>query len=451
MPSAEARGHGRRTLARRLAWILALTATAAAAVALGTAMLLADALVFEQVERSARDAAAVLAAELDENPTLIGEIEPEARELGIDMRVAVTRGGRVIAGDATVAVAGDRPCALDEATGELVCRRATADDPAVVVYAAAPAERVYGHRGPFALAAAVVLVVVLLGASLLGVLLARRILAPVERLRQTVIDVNASAPAAVRLPPPSDLEELDALRSALGNLLGRLDAELARTRNFAANAAHELRTPLTKILAELELAAESEAPDVAATLDRLRATSARLAALIERLLLLATPHEALQATSQAASMSALAEALAERRDPQESARLRIDAPDADGLVRGDPVLLAAALDNAVDNALKFSAGPVTVTVREDGAAQRVWVDVDDEGPGVPEAQAAALFEPFTRAPAMSQRPGHGLGLALCSHIARAYGGSVRFVPGRAVGARLRLELPLAPERPSARA
>ena len=393
MPSGDG---PRSTLARRLAWTLALTSTLAAAVATGTALWLADVLVVDQVERSAADAAKVLSAELDETPALIPEIEEEARELGIDMRVAVARNGRAIAGDPAVVVASSEPCTRHGAGRDLVCRRAMASDPAVVVVCgrtrraslrSPPTVRPGGDRGAAGGGRG--------GGRCSGRTMARRFLAPLERLRRTVVDVDASAPASVHLPAPTGLAELDALRSALASLLERLDDELQRTRRFAANAAHELRTPLTKIGVELELAAEGAAEDAPATFVRLRRTTERLGVLLERLLLLATPHEALE-TEQGTSMSALAESLPEAREPEHAARLRIETPDADGLVRGDPVLLTAALDNAVDNALKFSSGPVTVTVHEDPGAGTVVVDVDDEGPGVPEDRAAELFEPFAR-------------------------------------------------------
>jgi signal transduction histidine kinase len=442
MPSGDEAQPRPRSLARRLAWTLALSAAVASTVALATAMFLADALVVEHVERSTRNATAVLAAELDEKPELISEFDEEVRELGIDVPVAVARDGQRVAGDPSVALGQDEPCAM-QPTGEFICQRAMATDPAVVVYAAAPADRVHGHRTPLAIAAIAVLAVVAAIAGLLGVVLARRVLAPVDRLRETVADVDASAPGSVRLPPESGLEELDALRSALANLLHRLDAELERTRTFAANAAHELRTPLTKLGVELELAAESNEPSPAETFARLQKTTARLTALTERLLLLATPHEALETSTQATSMAGLAEEVTERRSPEDRPRLHIDVGDDDGLVRGDPVLLAAVVDNAVDNALKFSDGPVTVTVHEDPDNARVIVDIDDEGPGVSDASASALFDPFARAPEARRRPGHGLGLALCAHITQAYGGTVHFVPDRPAGARLRIDLPLA--------
>ncbi|MGB1277802.1 MAG: hypothetical protein ACPG77_18800, partial [Nannocystaceae bacterium] len=153
-------GIARRTLARKLAWTLTVVAAAAAIVTSVAAMGVADILMVAQVRRSAQDASGVLAAELDENPALIAELEDEAAELGITMRVAATRDGKLISGTPMSLPEGDHECFDDELAGGLVCRRAMATDPRVFVYAAASAERVYGHRRPFALAAVGVLLVV---------------------------------------------------------------------------------------------------------------------------------------------------------------------------------------------------------------------------------------------------------------------------------------------------
>ncbi|HWB75315.1 MAG TPA: HAMP domain-containing sensor histidine kinase, partial [Nannocystaceae bacterium] len=230
-----------------------------------------------------------------------------------------------------------------------------------------------------------------------------------------------------------------ALRTALASLLDRLDAELARARRFAASAAHELRTPLTKILAELELARETSDDATRVGLVRIERTTTRLATLTERLLLLATPHEAL-ATDTGASLSQVAEELARTRSPSEMARIDVVTGDPDAWVRGDEVLLAAMLDNVVDNALKYSRGRVRVSVCEvDHDAVLV---VADEGPGIPETLARDAFLPFRRGQDAQGTPGHGLGLALVAHIARAYEGGVELVEPTRPGARVRIRLPL---------
>ena len=426
----------RKTLVGKLAWTLTLSSLFVAVFSIAVAMLVADAMIVQQAERATREAGMVLAGELSEDPALSSHLDEELRELGLDVRADVTLSGTLVAGGGELAALDPgEDCVTEPGRGDLVCSTAVPEQPELRVYTATPFERAHAHRQPGLLAAAGVLGLVLLGSGAFGTFAARRFLAPLDRLRAAVVEVDAAAPSSMQLPAPTGLQELDALRAALLNLAERLEDELQRARRFAANASHELRTPLTKISVELELAAE-EAEDPT-SLARLRAQTDRLVLLTERLLLLGTPREGLQ-TNQGAAMSELIEDLPERRSPEDAARLRLETPQSDGLVRGDPVLLTTLLDNAVDNALKFSSGPVHVTLRDvDG---KVVIDVDDEGPGVSAADATALFEPFARAPTARARPGHGLGLALCAHIAAAYGGRVSFVPGRPVGARFRIEL-----------
>jgi signal transduction histidine kinase len=415
------------TLARRLAWTLALSSTLAAVLALVIALPLADALIRGQIEREVSGAAAVLAAELAEKPSLSGELDEEAKELGIDGRVTIED---LDAGTPT-------GCGRVE-SGTFACHRQLAHDPARAVVVAIPVARLTEHRASLWIAGFGVLIVALLSAALVGRSLAARVLAPLASLQRAVIDIDASAPTAIELPPKTGFAELDALRSALANLLERLDTELTLTRRFTSAAAHELRTPLTKMLAELELAAEGGASASPAALERLHQTTAHLVTLTERLLSLATPSDALD-SDRATSIAALAEALGDRRSPTEVARLEIVTDEGDGLVRGDEILLAAMLDNVVDNALNFSTGSVRVSVQE--RAGEVLIAVEDTGPGVPDELSSELFLPFRRASQNQARPGHGLGLALVAHVAQACGGSARFVPDRPSGARVEICLP----------
>ncbi|MCX4248113.1 sensor histidine kinase [Paraliomyxa miuraensis] len=430
-----------RTLAGRLATTQTAVAIIAVAIAMVTAMLLADTLIVTRVEDSVSAAARVMQVELDEQPEEVSHVEEEARVLGIDGRVAVVKAGRVLHGDQGMPAEVGQGCWLSEgASGsELICGAPLSAWPGAMVLVAVPTERVHGHRPALLLAAGIALVVVAAVARGVGGALAQRLLAPLDRLRGAVADADAASPQTMALPPRTGLEEIDALREALASLSTRLGEELGRARRFAASAAHELRTPLAKMRAELELASESPVGDDARerALPRLIRTTARLETLTERLLVLATPHDAL-AGDHCTSLAQVVEDLVERRFGEHADRLRLEVCEGDALVRGDEHLLAAMLDNLVDNALKFSEGPVRVAVAED--EQEVVLDVDDEGPGVPVTAQHELFEPFRRGSG-AHGPGHGLGLALVRHVVRASGGRVAFVRKREVGTSVRVCLP----------
>jgi hypothetical protein len=96
-------------------------------------------------------------------------------------------------------------------------------------------------------------------------------------------------------------------------------------------------------------------------------------------------------------------------------------------IRGDPVLLAQALGNLIDNALKYTpeGGSIRVEVRR-GPSHSVGVTVSDSGPGIPDGDRAKVIERFYRGDASRGTPGVGLGLSLVDAVARLHGSSLRF-------------------------
>jgi len=101
--------------------------------------------------------------------------------------------------------------------------------------------------------------------------------------------------------------------------------------------------------------------------------------------------------------------------------------------------LRRAITNLVDNALRYAGEPIEVEARMDGG--RVVVEVLDRGPGIPEAEAERLKQPFTRLdPARGGRGGAGLGLAIVERVARAHGGRLELLPRPGGGLTARLSL-----------
>jgi signal transduction histidine kinase len=259
---------------------------------------------------------------------------------------------------------------------------------------------------------------------------------PLEALSRSLATWRPEASTAPELGPPGEYEEVEAIRAALRDLAARLQTLLQQSQRFAADAAHEIRTPLTALRAELELLAEeSRAPEREALL-RACARVARLSDLVDRLLFLALPPEKLHEGFETLSVADLVEQVAS--ELSEANRLRLElAISSEGLVRGDLALLRSLISNAVENALKFAPeGPVTVRVEEEGD---VVLRVADRGPGIPRELRERVFDAFFRG-RQSAAPGHGLGLALIGHIARAHGGSAEFADSGS-GAELIVRLP----------
>jgi signal transduction histidine kinase len=187
-------------------------------------------------------------------------------------------------------------------------------------------------------------------------------------------------------------------------------------------------------------AAPEEWPLVA---DRLLAEEARLEAVIADLLLLASLDEGAASEHVVVDLAELADEEARRRAPdREGVTIEVDAPAA-ALVQGSRTQLRRAVVNLLDNAGRHARSTVRLSVlQRDG---RIRVLVDDDGPGIPEADRERVFERFTRLDEHRARTtgsgGAGLGLSLVRRIAERHGGTATVGTAPLGGARLVVDLP----------
>jgi len=265
-------------------------------------------------------------------------------------------------------------------------------------------------------------------------------LRPVEALRRGAEDFSGGA-GAQRLPVPEGGDEIHRLAVTLNGMLDRLEAGRARQREFVADAAHELRSPLTNMRTQLEVAQHlGGSADWARVADDLLADAARLGRLVDDLLLLA----------RADSSAGL-----ERAEPVELGGLLRDvcarypsvtlAPvDCPVWTVGEPDGLRRVVSNVLDNAVRHASTSVTVTARARGGA--AVVTVADDGPGIPAADRARVFERFTRLDDGRARDGGGagLGLAIVGELVRRHGGTVSLRDATPTGLRVEIGLPAAP-------
>jgi signal transduction histidine kinase len=212
----------------------------------------------------------------------------------------------------------------------------------------------------------------------------------------------------------------------VNELLGQVEAALARERRFVADTSHELRTPLAALRTELELALRRERSreELEAALRSAAEETDRLSQLAEDLLVLARSDEGELPVRREQLVAAdvlgdvrerYVRRAAEAKRPLE---VRVD----DGLALNvDRLRVEQALGNLVENALRHGRGRILLEARASNG--RVELHVQDEGDGFPPGFLPSAFEPFARSDPSRSSQGAGLGLAIVEVIARAHGGT----------------------------
>lgn len=283
----------------------------------------------------------------------------------------------------------------------------------------------------------------LLAGLAVGYGLADRALRPVDAVSRLAGRIATSGRYKERVPEVRGADEIARLTQTVNAMLGRLESAIEREKAFALAAAHELRTPLSVLHARASLSLERErTPEQYRQALRVVDETARdLNATVESLLLLARSQQAPPA--QPVYLDGLALEAAEGLQTQAEARkVRVHLQLEPAPARGDPSGLRSAVSNLLGNALKYGQEGGQVWIRSGAEVGTVWVEVTDDGPGIPEADLERLRQPFQRGPGLQGGGGAGLGLALVGAIAEQHGG--RLVLGRAAegGLRARLELPV---------
>ncbi len=264
-------------------------------------------------------------------------------------------------------------------------------------------------------------------------------LRPLTELSRDV--ASRSAVDLTALAPKDVPREVSPLVFAVNELMARLRRTIAAQRRFIADASHQLRTPLAVVQTKAELALREEDPAaVVKALTDLHEHSRATTHLATQLLALARadPEQAgegrevdLHAVAREACAALVPHALAHAVD--------LGFEGAGPLpVVGREHLLREAIANLVHNAFDYGARPGTVTVSVARRGGEAVLAVEDDGPGIPEAERAHVLERFYRIPGTGGA-GAGLGLAIVKQIAESHGAALHLLSG-AGGRGLRVEL-----------
>jgi signal transduction histidine kinase len=404
-----------RSLAQRVVLSVVLGSLLAGVIVAGVTVVLANRLAREQEDHHLLAAAGTLAFELDvKRYDPLYAVADETRELAhTGMLVALFESGRLLAGAASLPFVPPGTC---QSTPSL--RVCAVGAQRWVALAGRSHTRLRAHSDVTLKAA----VTALLGTSLLStglaLLLAFAAVKPLDKLTRALSQLPVHAREDPDLGPASGVYEVDTLRASLQAALNASRRALARSRSFTGDAAHQLRTPLATLIAELDLALEGVDDASKGECTRARLEATRLSTLIDRLLILANPEDAIQ-LSTSVSLTQLVEVAIEALPEQE--RTRVERSGHSVTLEADPTLLLTAIVGALESALECSSGSVRVVTRP--ATDSDTLSIEDDGPS------------FT-GPEQGARAGDGVWLAVVRRVTALHGAEAHLE-----GSKLELRFP----------
>jgi signal transduction histidine kinase len=285
-----------------------------------------------------------------------------------------------------------------------------------------------------------------------AVLIRRQLLSRVEGIRQAVSAIM-QGDLRHRLPVRESSDDLDTLSQTLNGMLDHMEHLIRGISNVSNAIAHDLRTPLAELRSRLEeLSLTRPAPaETFAEIEGAVADVDRVMRIFNALLRLSEIDTGARRSGfvqvDAARVAAEVVEFYEPAAEQKGVAFRFQA-DGAAAVAGDPVLLAQALSNLIDNSLKCvpSRGSISVEVgrRTDGSVE---IAVADNGPGIDEADRPKATERFFRGDASRGTPGVGLGLSIVEAVAKLHGGVLQLLDNHP-GLRAQMVLPVTDGRSS---
>jgi len=271
-----------------------------------------------------------------------------------------------------------------------------------------------------------------LGATILaifgGLLMRRAVLARVETINRTASAI-VLGDFSRRVPTQGSSDEFDQLARTVNAMLEQIERLVEGVRNASNVVAHDLRTPLAELRTRLEVLLRARPPEPYEEIQQAVGDIDRIVEVFNALLRLAEIDSGVRrAGFRMVDLAQVAHELVELYEPlaeEKEVSFTSEAPVAVE-VHGDPNLLAQAIGNLVDNAIKYAPTRGTVSLRIMHTEDRVEVTVADDGPGIAEADRPRAVQRFYRGYRTTDSKGIGLGLSIVDAIARLHGATLTF-------------------------
>jgi signal transduction histidine kinase len=278
--------------------------------------------------------------------------------------------------------------------------------------------------GSFAAALAGTVVLALGGGLIIGRTLLRR----VDAVNQTARAIMAGD-LSQRIPVVGVRDELGGLAEILNQMLGRIEELMANVQHVTSDIAHDLRTPLGRQRQRLESALNDPAtgPECRSVIEAAIDETDTMLKRFEAILRIAQIEAgARRARFSTVDLSSVAENVADAfAAVAEDEGRRLETEIEPGLsVHGDGELLTQLLANLVENGLRHTPAGTVLTTRLIGSADRVRLEVTDNGAGIPEEERTAVLGRFYRLDRSRSTPGSGLGLSLVAAVAKLHGARI---------------------------
>ncbi len=281
-------------------------------------------------------------------------------------------------------------------------------------------------------------------------LIARAFARPLGELQRVAREL-ASGQIGARVPTElaTRRDEVGVLAKDFNSMAEQISRLISGRAQLMGELSHELRSPLARLQAALALAEHRDTINVVER-QRIEAEIRRLDEVIGDLLRFSRLDAAAPVARRLLRIDELLRVLVDDEEIEAQARrVRLELDAKAGLtVVGDPDLLRSGLENIVRNAIRYAPSDSAVTVRADRDGELIRVQVEDRGPGVPEAYLEKIFDPYVRVPepgieASAAPTGTGLGLAIARRVFAVHGGQVKAEIRDGGGLRICVQLPVA--------